>query len=101
MSEDPCNIRLVCDKHGPKKLEGATKIPLKSYVGKYVKKSFNVINQNTGNPTLEHMWVKVKSVEKGQLLGFLYNDPHFKTDLRHGSIVLVKRSEILEVLDGP
>lgn len=92
------NIRFVCQKHRPKKMADATKIPLKKYVGKFVKVAFPAIDLQ-GKRTTEHMWLKVHSTEKGKLVGVLDNIPIFKTEVKYGDTVRVKRSEIEEMLN--
>lgn len=95
--ESRSNIRFVCDKHSSKPDKKFSKLPLESFIGKYVKKAFDVILN--GRLTQEHMWVKVKRVEKEYLVGVLDNDPHGKINLKCGDSTRVQLDEIEAVLD--
>jgi translation initiation factor IF-1 len=96
--EDPnSNIGFVCSEHAPRADPiYATKAP-KFFLRKYVKTAFEGQRPN-GTKTLEHMWVKVECIEDGRLLGRLNNAPRLKMGLEVGDRVLVRLTDIEEVL---
>jgi hypothetical protein len=71
--------------------------PPGSYVGRNIKKSFP-----TGDPAIpvEHMWVRVRAVEGGALVGALNSIPVFSSHLRLGDPVQVAMGEIEGVQPG-
>lgn len=102
MPESIFNIGAVCENHAPKPQEKYAKEKPKFFIGKFVKKGFEGVNPTTGVKALEHMWVRITSVcgvEKNTLHGTLNNDPLFDMDIKDGSKVTVKLSEIEDVCD--
>jgi uncharacterized protein DUF2314 len=67
--EDPRNIGAVCDRHAPKAGRYKDADP-KTFIGKYVKLGFP-----SKSGRIEHMWVRVESIEGAELHGVLDNDP--------------------------
>lgn len=97
MSEPNGNVRWVCPDHGPKSGGFADQDPT-TMVGRFVKRAFPAIHPQTQEPVREHMWVKVLSVENGQLKGLLDNHPSLSMELRLGDTVMVSMDEIEDVL---
>ena len=93
------NIKFVCSEHATKPNPRFTKKGAASFVGKFVKKGFDVQHPETNQPMTEHMWVKVTGVKNGDLVGELNNDPVGFTPLKCDDVVTVKLSEIEECLD--
>jgi uncharacterized protein YegJ (DUF2314 family) len=88
---------MVCAAHASKPnaaLAEKAKSDPKQFVGTFVKKGFDVRHPETQKPHIEHMWVKIAKVVKGNLVGKLDNDPIFDTDLKCGDTVTVKPEEI-------
>ena len=69
-----------------------------SFIGKYVKRGFPTGLSGPGQPTVEHMWVKISSVKDGVLRGRLANDPLY-IRLRCGHRVDVLPEQIEAVQD--
>lgn len=74
MREATSNIGVVCEAHGPRIDPALAKKVPTFYLGKFVKKGFKT-GLPKGEPQLEHMWVQVKLVVSGTLVGELNNDP--------------------------
>lgn len=74
--------------------------PLEGFIGKFVKTAFRG-KDPTGNTRTEHMWVEVKSVRDGKLVGSLDNDPLLSYDppLVDGTEVTVSPEHVEELLD--
>ena len=105
MSEKANNVVMVCEKHAPKPSDKYKDADLKSFVGGFVKVGFKAKNPLTGSPSLEHMWVEVFNVKNGKLGGKLNNIPVFETKnprtkkpLKLGDFVLVKLSQVEDVI---
>jgi uncharacterized protein YegJ (DUF2314 family) len=92
------NIQYTCPEHSPKPnaalIEG--KVP-EDFIGTYVKKSFK--SDAEEGPRAEHMWVKIKRIHNGTLVGTLENDPIHVIGLEYGDLVAVKLEEIEAVLE--
>ncbi len=95
MNEDPRNISYLCEEHAPtpnpELVEGASP---EDFIGSFIKAPFKSRDDNT-----EHMWVAVKSVKDGKLVGLLNSVPQ----LDHGDLacddeVTVELNQIEEVL---
>lgn len=84
-SEPLSNLGFVCPTHAPKTGQYKDHKP-QDFVGKYVKLPFRG-QAPDGEERVEHMWVKVASVEKDVCVGTLNNDPLLEMDFRCGSIV--------------
>lgn len=97
MSREPrSNIGIVCEKHGPKPDPKLAKMKPEELVGCFVKKAFQVMRPD-GQPLLEHMWVQVKLVDRGELVGKLDSDPQLITSLQCGDTVRVRMNELEEM----
>jgi hypothetical protein len=66
--------------------------PLDYFVGRLVKKSFKARDERH-----EAMWVAIKGVQEGRLVGELDNDPQVVTRLTYGEQVTVSTAEIISV----
>lgn len=91
------NIRKVC-KECADKMRAETQRhlpPLGELVGRYVKRAFS------DGDKVEHMWVKVGSVNEGTgtLMGILDNNPAMVGNVRCGDEVIFYTNEIEEVLE--
>lgn len=104
MKEPNDNINFVCDKHAPKKIN----IPKKDYenlVGGFVKATFKAIDLR-GRRSLEHMWVKVESVDvkKKTVTGLVDNDPVYAcfdsndNPIKHKSEVTLNIADLVGVV---
>ena len=71
------------------------RIDLASLIGSWVKKAFA-----DSNDQVEHMWVRVTSVNESGVIGVLDQDPILCDNLKDGDVVKVKASEIEEVHYG-
>lgn len=87
------NIRGVCDAHAPKPNPKFAKLKPEEFMGKWVKKSFEVNKGHPKMPQLEHIWVKITAVKAGGLVGTLANQPLF-IDKKFGDEVSVQVAEI-------
>lgn len=96
--ESPHNIIAVCEEHASKPQEVYSKMAPDFFIGKFVKKGFPGLNPVTKKTQLEHMWVRVQSVEGKNLMGKLDNDPVFEMELKLGDTVKVGLHEIEQVL---
>jgi len=90
MKEPLSNIGMTCKKHASKPMD--YKGPLEDLIGKFVKRSFR-----TETELIEHMWVKVVSVDGDTITGILENDPLFVKGLVCGDEITVERGQIEEV----
>ena len=98
MAEALSNLRMYCRKHSDELPKPTlTAAPLASFVGKFVKKAFDVSDEH-GRRQREHMWVKVDGVDGGALVGVLDNDPFYRSEVKAGDRVVVRREEIEDVL---
>lgn len=98
--ESLSNLNAVCAKHAPQPNPDLVKIAKKSpqtFLGWFVKKGFPA-KKPDGSDTIEHMWVKVKEVKDGDLMGELNNDPLLDCGVALGDLVTVKPDEIEEAL---
>lgn len=91
------NVIYVCNEHAPKPDPRYSKLAPEHFVGKHVKKGFPGVTPD-GSTRLEHMWVKIKRVEDGVLIGKLDNVPTYKMDLKCGDEVKVALTEIEQVI---
>lgn len=98
MTESILNLRFVCDAHSSKPNPEYAKKPAKFFVGGFVKKAFEVLHPYTRKSASEHMWVEIKTIKDGNLIGELNNDPIYLTALQCGDEVIVKLSEIEDFL---
>lgn len=73
-----------------------TFIPVKHFIGKYVKITFS----EQDGPRKEHMWVKVTHCEGDVLHGVLNNDPIFCKHLKNDDPVSLTRDQVIEMIDG-
>lgn len=95
--EPMSNVGPVCAAHAPKPDPRLTKKPAEFFIGRFVKKAFKT-NAKEPQPQVEHMWVEVKKVEGGKLVGLLNNDPFF-CDIQCGDEVKMEVAEVEELLD--
>lgn len=93
--ENPTNIVVTRTGHASRPDPDLAKLPLNSFIGKFVKKAFDV--KIDGIPTREHMWVRVTDTANGNLIGILNNDPICETTLRIDDEVTVAPGEIEDV----
>lgn len=101
MPEDPWNIKIVFGGNDAPKPDHSLVHgrPLESLIGHLVKKGFPCKTQG-GSSTIEHMWVLVRGVKDGALIGELDNEPslvHAKP-LKNGDTVTVQVEEVEMVL---
>lgn len=94
-TEPLSNVDFFCKEHAPKSI--GYQGELEKLVGMYVKKGFPVLR--VPNVQREHMWVKVKQVVDGVLVGTLASDPLFIPTLQFGRQVVVRRDEIEGILE--
>ena len=87
------NIVSYCPEHAPKPIHYSG--DLADLVGRYVKKAFP---KTVGNG-LEHMWVKVESVDGETLTGVLDNKPAYTSRVRYKDTVTVTREEIEDIIE--
>lgn len=92
------NIEFTCEEHSRKPDPKFAKKPIQFFLGKFVKKAFPGVGPK-GNTTLEHMWVRIMMANKSTLIGVLDNHPVLEMEIKRGSTVKVKRSEIEQVYD--
>lgn len=105
--ESVSNVRLVHEECASKPQAKFAKLPLESFVGKYVKLGFEG-KRSDGKKTVEHMWVKTTGVHNdkdcdhgdAELVGILDNTPITEMDYAHGDVVGFKREEIEDILEG-
>lgn len=93
--EDPSNIGFLCSKHAPKPL-GLRKVP-NDIIGRFVKKGFPAVTPE-GFDQIEHMWVKVQSVQGNTLFGTLNSDPLYDCGLSYEDPVQVDIEEVEEIV---
>lgn len=96
---------MLCESHAPKPSDKYKNEDLKSFIGGFVKVGFKAKNPVSGNSTLEHMWVQIFNIKNGKLGGKLNNIPVFevknprtKKSLKLGDFVLVKLSQVEDVI---
>lgn len=93
MAEGASNIGFVCGDHSPKPQSKFEKRSPKSFIGHFVKRAFPG-KDPWGKERLEHMWVDVKSVKEGKLVGLLNNDPVTEMKEKCGDEVTVELAQI-------
>lgn len=89
------NISFFCAKHAPNAM-GLKKVP-KDIIGRHVKKAFPAIDPH-GIEQLEHMWVKVQSVQGHTLFGVLGSEPVYDCGLSYEDPVQVDIEEVEEII---
>jgi hypothetical protein len=94
MNKAESNIRAVCDAHAPKPDAVWAKKAPEWFIGKWVKKAFDITPYPGWGPKIEHMWVKVTGVEDGKLVGTMANAPQFVRNLKFGDKAVVSLEEI-------
>lgn len=87
------NLRGVCAVHAPKPDPKFAKLKPEEFVGKWVKKAFEVNKEHPKMPQIEHIWVKITAVKAGGLIGTLANQPLF-INKKFGDKVSVQVTEI-------
>lgn len=91
--ENPANIVALCPEHAPKAGKYAGHDPFE-FLHCFVKKAFTAKNGR-----IEHMWVKVRTVNpKGQLVGRLDNEPVNDCGVNYDDVVHLEVAEIEEVI---
>lgn len=93
LQEPKENISTFCSEECLKKaglLSTYLNVPLKNFIGKYVKVGFPIEGDQK-----EHMWIEVQEITKdGLLKGPLDNDPVSVDYVRCGDIVEISHDEI-------
>ena len=98
MSDGPITASAVCAKCGAEPIYQDK--PLSWFVGKYVKKPFEVKDAGSpGGPSHERMWVLITHVDEslGELVGILHNSPLCDCGAVFGDHVAAKKAEIIGV----
>ena len=88
----PSNITLVSKDFYQKNIGKYKDYPPDCFVGKFIKKAFIEGGQT------EYMWVKIKKVMGGFLIGEVNNDPVTLESIKCGDIVKTKTEEIIHYL---
>lgn len=94
-AEDTSNIGFVCAACAPKTM-GLREVP-EDIVGRYVKKAFPGTSPE-GKNEVEHMWVKVQSVQGHTLFGTLNSDPVYDCGVSYEDPVQVDIEEVEEII---
>ena len=93
VKENPANIVALCPEHSPKAGKYAGRDP-HEFVDCFVKKAFKATNGR-----IEHMWVKVRTVNaQGRLVGRLDNEPINDCGVNYGDVVNLGVEEIEELI---
>lgn len=99
MKEPITNVGLVCDRHEPKPNPKFKEVPPVVFIGRFVKKAFKGKDPR-GQERVEHMWVAIRKVDNGELVGTLDNDPICEMEIDYGDTVRVRLEEV-EAVEPP
>src|SRR5512144_2090053 len=97
--ESEKNLRFRCQHHKLKPNPEYAKKDDAFFKDRFVKVAFQGRPPNCCELSKEWMWVKVESIKNGLISGRLDNDPFLDMELKCGSPVEVRTSEVNSVFD--